>query len=70
MVNIYIPQILGSGTKIQGTINTILTGIILVCVVLIIIEAIPKWIRGKGKIRPTKEDLISAEPVAVETERI
>ena len=46
MINIYIPQMLTPNTQIQGTINTLLTGLILACVTLIIIEAIPKWIKG------------------------
>ena len=46
MINIYIPQMLAPNTQIQGTINTLLTGLILACVTLIIIEAIPKWIKG------------------------
>ena len=45
MLNIYIPQMLAEKTRIQGTINTFLTGIILVCVVLIIVEASHKWIK-------------------------
>ena len=49
MINIYIPQISIAATRIQGTINTLLTGIILVCVVLIIIEATQKWIKGEKK---------------------
>ncbi len=44
MFNMYIPQIMVEKTRIQGSINTILTGVILVCVVLIIIEASRKWI--------------------------
>ena len=47
MINIYIPQIMAKKTQIQGSINTLLTGIILVCVVLILAEAIQKWIKGK-----------------------
>lgn len=47
MINIYIPQMLDPDSRIQGTINTVLTGLILICVALIIMEAIPKWLRGK-----------------------
>jgi carbon starvation protein len=50
MINIYIPQITGEKTSVQGTINTVLTTIILVCVILIISEATHKWIKPK-KIR-------------------
>lgn len=49
MINIYIPQIIAEKTSVQGTINTLLTTIILVCVVLIISEATHKWIKGKKK---------------------
>jgi carbon starvation protein len=45
MINIYIPQMMAEKTKIQGTINTALTSIILICVLLIIAEATRKWIR-------------------------
>lgn len=48
MLNIYIPQILVTTTRIQGSINTLLTGIILICVILIISEASHKWIKGKN----------------------
>jgi carbon starvation protein len=50
MINIYIPQITGEKTSVQGTINTVLTTIILVCVILIISEATHKWIKGKKKV--------------------
>jgi len=45
MVNIYIPQMSNGKTNIQGTINTVLTGIILICVTLIILEATHKWFK-------------------------
>ena len=45
MLNIYIPQMLGDKTTVQGTINMALTIIILGCVLTIIAEAIPKWIK-------------------------
>jgi len=48
MINIYIPQMTGENTRVQGTINTLLTGIILICVTLIIIEATHKWFYGKN----------------------
>ncbi len=51
MINIYIPQITGENTRVQGTINTLLTGIILICVTLIIIEATHKWFYGNRKER-------------------
>lgn len=47
MINIYIPQMMVAESRVQGTINTFLTGIILVCVGLIILEATQKWIKTK-----------------------
>lgn len=47
MINIYIPQISVDKTQVQGTINTLLTMLILICVLLIIIEAMRKWFKGK-----------------------
>ena len=44
--NIYLPQVLVPATFVPGLINLILTGSILVCVVIIIYNAIPKWIAG------------------------
>jgi len=49
MINIYIPQISVEKTRVQGTINTLLTGIILICVILIILEATRKWFNGTPK---------------------
>ncbi len=45
LVNMYIPQMLTHKTAVQGTINTLLTIVILACVLMIIMEAIPKWIK-------------------------
>jgi carbon starvation protein len=50
LLNIYIPQMLAEKTRVQGSINTVLTSIILVCVILIIVEAIPKWFKKKTTI--------------------
>jgi carbon starvation protein len=45
LINIYIPQMLAEKTAVQGTINSLLTVVILACVLMIIAEAIPKWIK-------------------------
>jgi len=45
LINIYIPQMLAEKTAVQGTINSLLTVIILGCVLMIIAEAIPKWMK-------------------------
>lgn len=44
--NIYLPQLMDKATKVQGTINLILTLCIVICVVIIICNAAPGWIRG------------------------
>jgi len=46
VMNIYLPQLLEPGTRIQGFINTLLTVIIVTCVLIILSEAIPKWIKA------------------------
>jgi carbon starvation protein len=43
LVNIYIPQMLAEKTVFQGTINTLLTLLILTCVISIIVDVIPRW---------------------------
>jgi len=45
LINMYIPQMLVHKTVVQGSINTLLTVVILVCVLMIIAEAIPKWFK-------------------------
>ncbi len=45
LINIYIPQMMTETTRVQGSINTVLTLVILVCVVVIITEAGMKWVR-------------------------
>ncbi len=49
ILNIYIPQIMGEKSHTQGIINTTLTCVILVCVVLIIMEASQKWFKKTKK---------------------
>lgn len=44
MKNIYYPQLLDSAKSVQGIINFSLTAIIIVCVVIVFADAIPKWI--------------------------
>ena len=43
--NIYIPQAMETKTMVSGLINLILTISILICVVIIFYNAVPKWIR-------------------------
>ena len=44
--NIYLPQVLDPATFVPGLINLILTGSILISVVIIFYNAIPKWLEG------------------------
>lgn len=44
--NIYIPQAKAASTVVPGLINLILTLSILVCVIIIFYNAVPKWIKG------------------------
>jgi len=51
--NIYIPQIKETATFVPGLINLILTLSIITCVVIIIYNAVPQWIRAfRAKYRP------------------
>jgi carbon starvation protein len=45
MKNIYLPQVYDKATMISGLINLILTLLIIICVFVILINAIPKWIK-------------------------
>jgi carbon starvation protein len=46
LFNIYIPQINNGTSQIQGIVNATLTVIILVCVLLILVIAVTKWIKN------------------------
>jgi carbon starvation protein len=43
--NLFLPQITASGTMVQGTVNLVLTIIIMFCVVAILADAVPRWFR-------------------------
>jgi carbon starvation protein len=45
--NIYLPQVQSVTSKVPGLINLILTLSIIICVTVIISNAVPKWIRAK-----------------------
>ena len=47
ITGIYIPQILVEQTRALGIVNFILTTIIMTCVVVIVANALPQWIRQK-----------------------
>ena len=44
--NIYIPQVGDKATLVPGLINLILTGSIIICVIIIFYNAVPKWIKA------------------------
>ncbi len=44
--NIYIPQVNNQETLVPGVINLALTFSIIVCVITILLNAIPGWIRA------------------------
>jgi len=46
IMNIYIPQVYVDATRIPGLINLILTALIIICVFVIMLNAIPKWIKA------------------------
>jgi carbon starvation protein len=53
ITNIYWPQMFADKTHVQGTINLVLTLVIIFCVLSVLIDAIPKWfavIKGKRSI--------------------
>lgn len=63
IMNIYYPQLFVAATNVQGIINLSLTGIIMVCVLVIFADAVPKWIgvvTGKRPIILPRQEDISA----------
>ena len=49
MTNIYLPQLLVDGTYVKGLINLLLTGIIMICAIVILVNAVPKWVKAFAK---------------------
>ena len=45
IMNIYLPQAIDLKTRVSGIINLTLTVIIVICVLIILFEAIPNWIK-------------------------
>ncbi|MDR3704618.1 MAG: carbon starvation protein A [Paludibacteraceae bacterium] len=43
VVNIYWPQMLSPDTRVPGAINLILTVVIIICVLVVLFNAIPQW---------------------------
>jgi carbon starvation protein len=46
--NIYIPLVMESATRVQGLVNLILTLIIMASLVIILVDAVPKWVKAVG----------------------
>jgi carbon starvation protein len=46
MKNIYLPQTQNPATMVPGIINLVLTCSIMICVLIIVSNAVPKWIKG------------------------
>jgi carbon starvation protein len=44
--NIYIPQIHETTTMVPGLINFVLTMSIMICVIIIVYNAVPNWVRA------------------------
>ncbi len=49
MKNIYLPQMQNRSTMLPGLINLILTLSIIICLIIILYNAVPKWIKGVKK---------------------
>ncbi len=49
IIKLFIPQVMDAGTRIHGAVNLTLTLIIMVCAVVILADAVPRWIRGKNR---------------------
>ena len=45
--NIFLPQLAESATRMQGMVNLVLTIIIMASLVIILVEAVPKWVKVK-----------------------
>jgi carbon starvation protein len=45
ITNIYVPQMLEAATRIQGIINASLTGVIIVCLLIVLGDAVPRWFK-------------------------
>jgi carbon starvation protein len=50
IVNIYFPQIFDPATQVQGIINTSLTVIIIICLIVIMCNAVPRWVKARRQV--------------------
>jgi carbon starvation protein len=44
--NIFLPQVAESATRVPGLVNLVLTVIIMASLVIILVEAVPKWVKA------------------------
>jgi carbon starvation protein len=44
--NIFIPQVAESATRVQGMVNLVLTIIIMASLVIILVDAVPRWVKA------------------------
>jgi carbon starvation protein len=51
IVGIYYPQVLVAATRTQGIVSLVLTVIIIVCVIIIFANSIPRWIRKPASLQ-------------------
>ena len=57
ILNMYIPQMLEAPTRFQGIINVLLTVLIMVCLIIVLVDAVPRWFKKESR----------RQPVSVET---
>jgi len=57
IVVIYWPQVFIEGEQVKGAINLVLTVIIIICVIIVLFDAIPKWIKTVQGKRALIQDL-------------
>ncbi len=48
IIKLFIPQVMEAETRIQGTVNLTLTVVIMICLVVILFDSVPRWFKGKG----------------------
>jgi carbon starvation protein len=57
ILNIYIPQMSEAPTRFQGIISVLLTVLIMVCLIIVLADAVPRWFKRASR----------RQPVSVET---
>jgi carbon starvation protein len=59
--NIYLPQVLDSAHRVQGIINLVLTGVIMLSVIIIIRDALPLWMKAWKEYRKQRNEKNTVE---------